>query len=119
MTVPYIGDDRRQPAEGRRYIDIIPECGKPSNCGHLDDIYARLEQGDKRMTHIESSITANTEATLEARDILVAAKGAFKVLGWLGVVFKWVGGISTAAVAIYVAFYVLTHGGKLPGGGME
>ena len=114
MTTPYIGDDRRAPAEGRRYIDIIPECGRPTNCGHLDDIYERLEKGDKRMTHIESSITANTEATMEARDILVAAKGAFKVLGWLGVVFKWVGGIASAVTAIYVLMYAMKHGGDLP-----
>lgn len=109
---PYIGDDRRKPSEGRRHIDTIPECGKPTNCGHLDDIYERLEKGDKRMTHIESTLADNTAATMEARDILVAAKGAFKVLGWLGVVFKWVGGIASAVTALYVLLHL--GDGSLP-----
>lgn len=118
MTIPYIGDDRRQapdPVVGRR-IAIKPECGRQENCGHLDDIYDRLEAGDKRMTHIEDNIKTNTEATLEMRDILVAAKGAFKVLGWLGVAFKWIGAIATAVTAIYVMGYAITHGGALPPG---
>lgn len=108
MTNTYNGEDRR------RYASIKPECGKPENCGHLDDIYARLERGADRMAEIEEMLKTNTDTINEMRDILVAAKGAFKVLGWLGVIFKWVGGIASALTAIYVLFYAMTHGGDLP-----
>ncbi|MDP2323516.1 MAG: hypothetical protein Q8N51_05745 [Gammaproteobacteria bacterium] len=91
-------------------------CDDPENCEHVNIIYDRLDIGSKRMDMLESAMAINTEATMEARDILVAAKGAFKVLGWLGVIAKWAGGIATACIAIYVAFYVITHGGRLPGG---
>lgn len=90
-------------------------CDDPENCRHVNIIYDRLDTGSARMDSLEAAIKLNTDATMEARDILVAAKGAFRVLGWLGVIAKWVGGISTAGVAIYVALYVLTHGGRFPG----
>lgn len=100
-------------------IAVVPpkrRCDDPENCEHVNIIYDRLDTGSKRMDMLEEAIAHNTAATVEARDILVAAKGAFKVLGWIGVIAKWAGGIATASVAIYVAFYVITHGGRLPGG---
>lgn len=64
---------------------------------------------------------ANTRVTVslkedisEVHEILTAAKGAFKVLGWLGVVAKWVGIIAATASAIFVLWYQITHGGELP-----
>ena len=74
-------------------------CDDPENCVHVNIIYDRLDVGSARMDALELAISANTEATLEARDILVAAKGAFKVLGWIGVVAKWAGGIASACIA--------------------
>lgn len=107
MTTPYIGDERR------KYIGIKPECGRPENCGHLDDIYERLERGSDRIAEIEEMLKTNTDTINEMRDILVAAKGAFKVLGWLGVVFKWVGVVASGVTAVYVLLH-LGNGGNLP-----
>lgn len=67
----------------------------------LCEIETRLSDGDVRMDRIETALQTNTDATLEMRDILQAAKGAFKVLGWLGIAAKWIGGFAAAAVAIW------------------
>ena len=107
MSIPYLGDDRR------KFIALKPECGRPENCGHLDDIYERLEAGAQRMAEMEVLLKANTDTINEMRDTLVAAKGAFKVLGWLGVIFKWVGGIASGVTAVYVLLH-LGGGGNLP-----
>lgn len=69
----------------------------------------------ERITNIETSLEANTAVTHEVRDLLDAFRGGFKVLGWLGLGLKWLGGIATACVALYTVFYMLTHGGNLPG----
>lgn len=90
-------------------------CDDPENCAHVNIIYDRLDTGSARMDALEAAIKVNTDATMEVRDILVAAKGAFKVLSWLGVIAKWVGGLASAGVAVYLAVYVLTHGGRFPG----
>lgn len=106
MTSPELTDE----------VSSARRCDDPENCRHVNIIYDRLDTESARMDTLEKAIALNTEATVEARDILVAAKGAFKVLGWLGVIAKWVGGIASACVAIYLALYVATHGGRFPGG---
>lgn len=70
---------------------------------------------DVRLSHVESGLQQNTEVTIEVRDLLEAFRGGFKVLGWLGTGLKWTGAIAGACTAIYTAFYMVTHGGQLPG----
>lgn len=76
----------------------------------------RLARGDARMSKIEAELTRNTEATTEVLDLLTAAKGAFRVLGGIGAVARWVGGIAAAGVAVWGLLYAVTHGGRPPGG---
>lgn len=80
----------------------------------LAAIEARLETGGDRMDRMERAINENTDLTVEVRDLLAALKGGMKVLGWLGVLAKWIGVVASAAVAIYTAAYIATHGGELP-----
>ena len=67
------------------------------------------------------AIAENTAITLETKEgvneivnILKAAKGAIKVLGWVAAIAKWVGIISVAASAVWALWYQATHGGDLP-----
>jgi predicted nucleic acid-binding protein len=91
------------------------------NDDRLDAIEERLERGSDRMDAIERALKANTEATLEgnrdAREVLEifqAVKGGIKVLGWIGVMVKWLAPLATLGVTAYSAFYAMTHGGQLP-----
>lgn len=81
----------------------------------LTAVEACLSVGTDRMDSMHAELAANTAVTQEVRGILTAAKGAFTVLGWLGLVIKWVGGIATAAIGIYTIIYMATHNGRLPG----
>ena len=95
-----------------------------------EEIELRLDRGSERMQRLEAelarhteqldqlqaSLARNTEATEEVRDLLDAAKGAFRALTGLGIAFGWLGRVAAAGVAIWGAFYALTHGGRPPGG---
>lgn len=87
----------------------------------LDEIRLRLDVGAARMQTMEqnqidmkSELAANTVITEEIRDFLDAARMGFKVIGALGAVAKWLGILATAALAVYTAFYALTHHGATP-----
>lgn len=77
-------------------------------------IVRRLDDGDARMTRIETALAENTRLTAEVRSIMEAGRAGLRLLGWVGFALKWLGVIATALVAIRVAFYVATHGGDLP-----
>ena len=95
-----------------------------------EEIETRLDKGSERMERIEAELTQqtaqlqqlqqdmqrNTEATEEVRDLLAAAKGAFRALDGMGRVLAWAGRIAAAGVAIWGAIYAITHGGRPPGG---
>ncbi len=50
-----------------------------------------------------SELTAkNNKMTEEMFDIFSAAKGAFKLLGWIGAAIKWAGIIAAAATAVWI-----------------
>lgn len=91
---PYIGEDRR----------------KPEHCANAAEYQRRFDDGADRMDRLEEAMKINTAATLEMLDILAAAKGAFKVLGWLGVAFKWIGIAAGAVTAVVAAWHVVTGG---------
>lgn len=82
----------------------------------ITDMESQLEAGAERMTAIERDLKTNTETTMEVRDILGAAKGAFKFFNGLGLVLKWLGGLAGAAVALYTLWHMVRNGGKPPGG---
>ena len=86
----------------------------PTDNDRLAAIEARLDQGSARMDQFGKALSLNTEITSDIRDIVLAARTGFKVLGWLGMVFKWVGVIAAAGVAIYTAAYAMLHGGATP-----
>lgn len=69
----------------------------------------------ERVTSVEEALASNTKLTKAAgedtRELLalfIAAKGGFKVMGWLGEGLKWLGIVATAVAAIWAA----THSGK-------
>ena len=94
---------------------------QPTTPGELSAIHDRLNAGELRMKRIEEQVFENTELTREntaltqdIKDLLDAARMGFKVLGGVGVAVKWIGMIAAAGVAIWSAFYAITHGGATP-----
>lgn len=83
----------------------------------LQDLRACIQLGTTKMAAVEHELTENSSTTREVRDILGAAKGFFRLAGWVGNAVRWGGYIATAVVAIYGGWYVITHGGRPPGGG--
>lgn len=67
-----------------------------------------------RLGEMERELKDNTAITQEVRDLLNTFRGGFKVLGWLGTAATWVGRIAAAAMAIWGAWYAITHHGELP-----
>lgn len=80
----------------------------------LADINQRLARGDTRMASIEADLASNTAITREIRDLMDAARLGLRMLGGMGQVAKWLGMVAAAAVSIYTAAYMLTHGGQPP-----
>lgn len=106
----------------------------PSDCENMitvqeamSAVNTRLEDGTKRMSRIEDSVTAvndcikanndaalihrvkfektleeNTQATADILDIITAAKGFFKVASAVGSAVKWVTGIAAACIGLWV-----------------
>lgn len=65
-----------------------------------------------RVTSVEEALKTNTDLTEavskdtnELLDLFRAAKGGFKVMGWLGEGLKWVGIVVAALTSIWVAFH--------------
>jgi hypothetical protein len=99
-----------------------------SDIERLDALEMAKADGETRMNEIEAALKRNTEVTvktakfvednsgilLELSDAFKTARGGFKVLGWLGTVAKWLGGVSAAGMALWGAYYAATHGGKMP-----
>ena len=72
---------------------------------------AELREEMANNTAITAQVKASTD---EVYDILTAAKGAFRVLGWIGVAAKWIGIIAGAVTAAWILWYQIRHGGDLP-----
>lgn len=66
----------------------------------LNERVTRLEKAVAENTKITSAISSDTSELLE---LFRAARGGFKVVGWLGSFLKWVIGIGGAIMAGYVA----------------
>lgn len=106
----WAGDDRRRPG---------PVTGTDLQLEYLARMIGNIEdrQTDAaaRMDTMQRELSANTEVTTEVRELLAAAKGGLRVLGSIGTVAKWLGGLGAAGVSLYTLYYMLTHGGKTPG----
>ena len=106
----------------------------PSDCENMitvqeamSAVNTRLDDGAKRMSRIEDSVTAvnacikanndaalahrtkfektleeNTQATADILDIISAAKGFFRVAGAIGSAIKWGTGIAAACIGLWV-----------------
>ncbi len=68
-----------------------------------------------RVSNVEKALITNTamtesvgKDTSELLDLFRAAKGGFKVMGWLGEGLKWVGIVAAALASIWAA----THSGR-------
>jgi len=106
----------------------------PSDCENMitvqeamSAVNTRLDDGAKRMSRIEESVTEvnacikanndaalahqikfekaleeNTQATADILDIISAAKGFFRVAGAIGSAIKWGTGIAAACIGLWV-----------------
>jgi hypothetical protein len=83
--------------------------------GRFAAIENRLDRGSERMASIEADLRANTEVTREVRDLMEMGRVLFRLADLMGRGAKWLGGIATAILAVWGAFYTATHGGKPPG----
>jgi len=68
------------------------------------DIESQLDRGDERMERIETDVAVMKGQVAEVYEILSAAKGFFKVLGWIGKAVKWAVGVGTAFIALWALF---------------
>lgn len=59
---------------------------------------------EARVQTLEEDMTLLKEGMDEILDIIRAAKGFFKVLGFLGVAFKWLAGLGAAAGTAWAAW---------------
>ena len=101
--------------------DLAAHIVDESNAFHdLTGITTRLDKGQARMDAIDKAIAdnhtgglverkriedmlrENTDVTQEIKDILDAAKGFFKVGGWIATGVKWIVGVVTGGTALYL-----------------
>lgn len=110
----YTGPDRRETNATDSRIDAL-ERALADGLGNVD---RRLDRGSERMDDMQAELTANTTVTTEVRDLLATARSGIKVLGWIGNAGLWLvkaaGVLATAGMALYAAWYAVTHGGDLP-----
>lgn len=59
---------------------------------------------------VKTDVKAIKESTAEIVAMFQAGKGAFKVLGWLGSIAKWVGAIAGGFVGVYGVYTAYRHG---------
>lgn len=114
-TIPinYVGPERRRAWHS------------PADCEKILDVEKRFSDGTSRMQRIESSIedlkeahtrfevkldanTAKTDSTAasteEILDIVSLGKSFFRLAELFGKVFKWIAGIATAAIGLWLTW---------------
>ena len=69
----------------------------------VQQVDAELRSHGDRLASIEKTLAENNATTFEIRDILVAAKGAFRVFGWVGQGVTWALKIGAALATAYAA----------------
>ena len=85
---------------------------------NTDKIKTRLDAGKERMDDLEAAIKENTVITAgikadtaEIIDFFASAKGAFKVLEWIGSVAKPISYIAMLVSAVGGVFMLFKNGG--------
>lgn len=83
----------------------------------MEQLTAVIDEMRKEQAEFRAELKKNSELTgkinsmtEEMVDLFAAAKGAFKVLGWIGVAIKWTAGLAAAIAGIYAFFYTIMHG---------
>lgn len=112
----YSGPERRGRAATRRASAAdLQERYIAQQFGHIED---RLAEGDGRMQALEIQLQAlrgelatNTTKTEDIHAILVYARSGLKVLGVIGAVVKWCGGIAAGVGAIWGLWHAYRNGG--------
>jgi hypothetical protein len=104
------------PDDQPQYISEVAHAGMSVD-DQLAAIRSRLEQGSKRMKSIEDgvqemkdSLDANTQITQSIHEFLVAARVGFKVLGGLGLLFKWAGALATGVLGVWSLWQAFRNG---------
>jgi uncharacterized protein YoxC len=79
-----------------------------------DELQTMQQRMDRRVNSVEANLQANTDMTAKialgtGQVILIfeSMKSGVKVLGWIGIAAKWVGGIVGAIAAIYAFIQTL------------
>lgn len=79
-----------------------------ATCKLIDDMDARLIQGDARMSSIEAKqdahskkLDANSADTAEILEIVRMGKSLFRFAGWFGGLFKWTLGIAVGISTLW------------------
>lgn len=112
----YTGPERRarQPARHISGVDL-QERYIAQQFGQIED---RLAEGDSRMQALEQQMHAmqamlasNTAKTEDIHAILVYARSGLKVLGGLGALVRWAGGIAAGVAAIWGLWHLYRNGG--------
>jgi len=88
----------------RRAEDTNP----PEACA-LRTVEQRLDDGDERMTRIESSVHEVKEGIAELLDILHNGKGFFKVLGYFATAIKWTAGLAGPMIGLWYVIKDASH----------
>lgn len=85
-------------------------CDKPACQTSLQELRARLDGHDERLTdgdtrfcQLETALAENTSITKEIKDILESAKGAFRALNWLGKLAAALTPLLAFGAALYAA----------------
>lgn len=72
---------------------------------------AAIEEIRREQADIRAELKSNTEVTAEIKemtaemvDLFTAAKGFFKMAGWIGTGIKWVSGVAAALAALWLVF---------------
>lgn len=73
----------------------------------IDELRKEQAQLREEMRKNAELTAQNTAATNEIVDLFQAAKGAFRVIGWVGTAVKWVGAVTAAGGGLW---YLVTHG---------
>ena len=76
------------------------------HCERMERIEGRLENGAGRMERIEVTLDENTKLTREVVSILGDGKAAFRLLGYVGSIAKWLTAIFGLIATAWALFHI-------------
>ena len=66
---------------------------------------AKLDDNSRTTSEAASAAKDTAETVVEIKDILMLAKSFIRIMGYVGTVIKWGGGIITAIAGVWFAFF--------------